>query len=157
MLFRSHRRPRHPLLLRLLCATTCDGVGGGGFERLHHRAHQKISRQWRVEERASVFLHGLVFPLSLFSLLSGCESSWMCGSRVELGDEVGGCRTTGARCAREEMGRQALALSARSLEKDRKTSLFDGLSLKMSAAFSIFFIGISLSPSRTVMHFLIRK
>jgi len=59
---------------------------------------------------------------------------------------VGGCRTTGARCAREEMGRQALALSARSLEKDRKTSLFDGLSLKMSAAFSIFFIGISLSP-----------
>ena len=44
-----------------------------------------------------------------------------------------------------------------SLEKDRKTSLFDGLSLKMLAACSIFFIGISLSPSRTVMHFLILK
>jgi hypothetical protein len=55
------------------------------------------------------------------------------------------------------MGRQALALSAPSLEKDWKTSLPDGLSLKMSAAFSIFFIGISLSPSRTVMHFSIQK
>ena len=70
---------------------------------------------------------------------------------------MGGCRTAGARCAGEEVGRQALALSARSLEKDRKTSLFDGLSLEMLAAFSIFSICISLSPSRSVMHFLILK
>ena len=70
-----HRRPRHPLLLRLLHAPTYDGVGSGGVERLRHRAYRKISWRWRVEERASVLLHGLFFPHSLFSLLSGCELS----------------------------------------------------------------------------------